>query len=282
MVNDDDEAVTPIMMKTVKKSAMTGLAWGVALSVSLPILWMASTAFKTDLDALRIPPKVLFTPTLDNFVAANGTVPILRPVLNSVVESGGATALCFLFAFPAAYALAFHGGRSRNAVLLGMLMTRFMPGIGIMLPMYLIFKAVGLLDTQLGVVLIFALINLPIMVWMLYSYMREIPRDILDSARMDGATASQQLVHVLLPLCLPGVCATALLSAVLCWNECFWSIQMTSSAGAPLSAYISTLSGDVLWAKLSAASLLAVAPILLVGWLTQRTFVRGLTFGAVR
>ncbi len=269
-------------MKTMKKLAVTGLAWAVALSVSLPILWMAITAFKTDRDALNIPPTLLFTPTLENFAAANGTVPVLRPVLNSIVESGGATALCFLFAFPAAYALAFHGGRSRNAVLMGMLMTRFMPGIGIMLPIYLIFKAIGLIDTQLGLILVFALINLPIVIWMLYSYMREIPREILDSARLDGATTSQQFVHVLLPLCLPGVCSAALLSAVLCWNESFWSIQMTSSAGAPLSAYISTLSGDVLWAKLSAACLLAVGPILLVGWLTQRTFVRGLTFGAVR
>ena len=269
-------------MKPVKKLAMTGLAWAVALSVSLPILWMALTAFKTDLDALQLPPKLLFTPTLDNFTAANGAVPILRPLLNSIGESSGATALCFLFAFPAAYALAFHGGKGRNAVLLGMLMTRFMPGIGIMLPMYLIFKAIGLIDTQLGLVIIFALINLPIMVWMLYSTMREIPRDILDSAQLDGATVGQQLVHVLLPLCLPGICSTALLSAVLCWNESFWSIQMTSSAAAPLSAYISTLSGDVLWAKLSAASLIAVGPILIVGWLTQRTFVRGLTFGAVR
>lgn len=270
------------MTRPMRKLMITGLAWSVALSVSLPILWMALTAFKTDRDALQLPPKILFTPTLDNFVAANGAIPIVRPILNSVVESAGGTALCFLFAFPAAYALAFHGGRRRNAILLGMLMTRFMPGIGIMLPMYLIFKAISLIDTQLGLVLVFALINLPIMVWMLYSYMREIPRDVIDSARMDGATARQQLVYLLLPLCLPGICSTALLSAVLCWNECFWSIQMSSYAGAPLSAYISTLSGDVLWAKLSAASLLAVAPILLVGWLTQRTFVRGLTFGAVR
>ena len=269
-------------MRTLKKLAITGLAWAVALGVSLPLIWMVLTAFKTDLDAAQLPPKLLFTPTLENFVAANGTVPVLRPIFNSVVESSGATALCFLFAFPAAYALSFYGGRGRNTVLLGMLMTRFMPGIGIMMPMYLIFKALGLIDTQFGLILVFALINLPIMVWMLYSYMREIPRDILDGARLDGATASQQLVHVLLPLCLPGICSTALLSAVLCWNESFWSIQLTSSAGAPLSAYISTLSGDVLWAKLSAASLLAVAPILLVGWLTQRTFVRGLTFGAVR
>ena len=269
-------------MKTLKKLATTTLAWAVALSLSLPILWMASTAFKTDLDALQFPPKILFTPTLENFTTANGGAAVWRPILNSVVESSGATALCFLFAVPAAYALAFHGGRWRNGVLIGMLMTRFMPGIGMFLPMYLIFKAIWLIDTQLGLILIYALLNLPIVVWMLLSYMREIPREILESARVDGATIRQQLVYLLFPLCLPGVCSTALLSIVLCWNEAFWSIQMTSSAGMPISAYIATLSGDLHWATLSAASLMAIGPILLVGWLTQRQLVRGLTFGAVR
>ena len=163
-----------------------------------------------------------------------------------------------------------------------MLVTRFMPGIGMLLPMYLIFKGLDLIDTQLGLVVVYALMNLPIVVWMLYSHMCEIPRVILEATRMDGATVTQQLRHVLLPLCLPGVSSTALLSVVLCWNEAFWSLQPTSSAGAPLSAYVATLSGDLQWAKLSAASLLAVGPILLVGCLTQRTFVRGLTFGAVR
>ena len=265
-------------MKIMKKLAMTGLAWAVAFSLALPILWMALTAFKSDLDALQMPPTLWFRPTLENFE----TVSVLRPILNSVIESSGATALCFLFAFPASYALAFHGGKRRNAVLIGMLMTRFMPGIGIMLPMYLIYKAVGLIDTQFGLILIYALMNLPIVTWMLYSSMREIPRDVLESARMDGATLKQQLLYVVLPLCLPGVCSTALLSIVICWNEAFWSIQMTSYAGAPISAYIAALSGDLLWAKLSAASSMAVGPILLLGWATQRTFVRGLTFGAVR
>ena len=253
-----------------------------ALLMAAPIIWMAMTAFKTDLDALQFPPKLLFRPTLENFASADASMSISRPIANSIFESVGATALCFLFAVPAAYALAFGPHRGRETILLGMLMTRFMPSIGIMMPVYLLFKTAGLIDTRLGLMIIYAVTNLPIAIWMLYSYMREIPRDILDSARIDGATARQQLLLVLLPLSAPGVCSTALLCAILCWNEAFWSIQLTSSAGAPLSAYVATLSGDLLWTKLSAASLLAVAPILLVGWLTQRQFVRGLTFGAVR
>ena len=265
-----------------RRLALTCVAWSAALLMAAPILWVAITAFKTDADALQFPPTLLFWPTLENFASANSNVSVARPLLNSIVESFGATALCFAFALPAAYGLAFGPHRGRNAILLGFLMTRFMPAIGLMIPMYLIFAAAGLLDTRLGLVLIYALTNLPIVIWMLYAYMREIPRDILDGAKIDGASANQQLVLVLMPLCGPGICSTALLSVIFCWNEAFWSIQMTSSTAAPLSAYIATLSGDLLWAKLSAASMLAVAPILLLGWLTQRQFVRGLTFGAVR
>ena len=264
-----------------KKLILTGLAWSIALLMAAPMLLMAVTAFKTDADADR-GPFAPFTPTLANFASQNANIGMLRPVLNSVVEAGGGTLLSLLFALPAAYGLAFHAGGRKNAVLFGMLMTRFMPGIGIMIPMYLIFKAIGLIDTQLGLVLIYAATNLPIVVWMLFSYMRDIPRDILESARVDGASMMQQIVFLLLPLCAPGLASTSLLSVVLCWNETFWSIQMTSAEGAPLSAYIAALSGGPMPAEISAASFLAIAPIVLIGWLAQRQFARGLTFGAVR
>ena len=264
-----------------KKVMMTGMAWSVALLMASPILLMILTAFKTDA-AADLGPFAPFTPTLANFASQNANIGMLRPMLNSVVEAGGGTLLCLLFALPAAYGLAFHAGRRRNAILRGMLMTCFMPGVGVMIPMYLIFKATGLIDTQIGLVLIYAAINMPIVVWMLYSYMRDIPRDILESARIDGASVRQQMLFLLLPLCAPGLASTALLSIVLCWNEAFWSIQMTSAEGAPLSAYIAALSGGPLPAEISAASLLAIAPIVLVGWMAQRQFARGLTFGAVR
>jgi sorbitol/mannitol transport system permease protein len=267
---------------TFRKNILTtGLAWSVALLMASPILLMILTAFKTDA-AAGLGPFAPFTPTLANFALQNANVGMLRPVLNSVVEAGGGTFLCLLFAFPAAYGLAFQAGRWRNAVLLGMMMTRFMPGMGIMIPMYLIFKATGLIDTQIGLVLIYAAINTPIVVWMLYSYMRDIPPNILESARIDGASVMQRIVFMLLPLCAPGIASSALMSVVLCWNEAFWSIQMTSAEAAPLSAYIAALSGGPMPAEICAASVLAVAPIMLIGWMAQRQFVRGLTFGAVR
>jgi sorbitol/mannitol transport system permease protein len=264
-----------------RKVALTGLAWSAALLMALPIFLMVLTAFKPDA-AADLGPFAPFTPTLGNFASQNATVGLPRLVLNSVVEAGGGTALCLIFALPAAYGIAFHTGRGRKAILLGMLMTRSIPSAGIVVPMYLIFKSAGLIDTQIGLILIYAVINLPIAIWMLYSYMRDIPREILDSARIDGASVTQQIVLLLLPLCAPGIASTALLSIVLCWNEAFWSIQMTSVEGAPLSAYIASLSGGPLPAEISATSLLAVGPMVVIGWITQRQFARGLTFGAVR
>lgn len=271
-------------MRHQKKLVMTALAWTASSFMFFPIFWMGLTAFKTDLDALQSPPKLFFSPTLENFHAANHQMALVRPLMNSAIEAFGATLLCLLLALPAAYGMAFHDKGDSRRILLGMLMTRFMPAIGTMMPIYLIFRTIGLIDTQFGLIIIYTLINLPIVIWMAYSYFREIPNEIIDAARLDGATPKQQIVFVLFPVCFPGICSTALLSSILCWNEGFWSLQMTSSNGAPLSAFIATLSGagDLVWTKLAAASLLAIAPVTLVGWLTMRQLVRGLTFGAVR
>ena len=128
------------------------------------------------------------------------------------------------------------------------------------------------------------LMNLPIVVWMLFTFFKEVPREILEAGRMDGAGRMGELRHVLMPLSLPGIASTGLLSLILCWNEAFWSLNLTSSRAAPLTAFIASFSSPegLFFAKLSAASTLAVAPILIFGWLSQRQLVRGLTFGAVK
>jgi sorbitol/mannitol transport system permease protein len=189
-----------------------------------------------------------------------------------------------LFAIPAAYAMAFYPGRRTKDLLMWMLSTKMMPAVGVLVPIYLIFRQTGLLDTWTGIIIMFSLMNLPIVVWMLYSFFREVPKEILEASRMDGATPVQQMSLLLLPMSLPGVMSTGLLSIILCWNEAFWSINLTSVKAAPLTALIASFSSPegLFWAKLSAASLLAIAPILVFGWLTQRQLVRGLTFGAVK
>jgi sorbitol/mannitol transport system permease protein len=165
-----------------------------------------------------------------------------------------------------------------------MLSTKMLPAVGVLVPMYLIFRDTGLLDTRTGLIIIFTLSNLPIVVWMLYSFFKEVPAEILEAARMDGARPREQMLFLLLPLTAPGIASTALLSVILCWNEAFWSLNLTAANAGPLTAFIASFSSPegLFWAKLSAASAMAVAPILVFGWLTQRQLVRGLTFGAVK
>jgi sorbitol/mannitol transport system permease protein len=201
-----------------------------------------------------------------------------------VVISVVGTPVTLGFAIPAAYAMAFHPTRRTRGTLLWMLSTKMLPPVGVLVPIYLMFRTMGLLDTRSGLLVIYALMNLPIVVWMLFTFFKEVPRDILEAGRMDGARIGGEFWHLLMPLALPGIASTGLLSLILCWNEAFWSLNLTSSNAAPLTAFIAQFSSPqgLFFAKLSAASTIAVAPILVFGWLSQRQLVRGLTFGAVK
>lgn len=271
-------------VKASEKALMTVLGWGIAFIVFFPILWMGLASIKSELDAVATPPKILFHPTLENYHDINERANYLKFFLNSIIEAVGATIVCILLAAPAAYAMAFFPTRKTKDILMWMLSTKMMPAVGVLVPIYLIAIKTGLLDSRLGIIVVFTLMNLPIVVWMLYSFFREVPKEILEAARMDGASPLQQLLELLLPLSLPGIMSTSLLSIIICWNEAFWSINLTASDSAPLTAFIASFSSPegLFWAKLSAASFLAIAPILVFGWLTQRQLVRGLTFGAVK
>lgn len=260
------------------------VGWAAALMMFFPIFWMALAAFKTEIDAVATPPKFFFEPTLENFAAVNQRADYMRYAMNSVIESIGATIVSLAIAVPAAYAAAFYPGPKTKNLLLWMLSTKMLPAVGVLVPIYLLFRDTGLLDSRLGLIIVFTLSNLPIVVWMLYSFFKEVPHEILEAGRMDGAKFKDQMRHLLLPLTLPGIASTALLSTILCWNEAFWSLNLTASNAAPLTAFIASFSSPegLFWAKLSAASALAVAPILVFGWMTQRQLVRGLTFGAVK
>jgi sorbitol/mannitol transport system permease protein len=142
----------------------------------------------------------------------------------------------------------------------------------------------GLLDSRVGLVIVLMLINLPIIIWMLYTYFKEIPKDILEAARMDGASLKSEILHVLTPMALPGIASTILLNIILAWNEAFWTLNLTAVNAAPLTAFIASYPSPegLFFAKLSAASTMAIAPILIIGWFSQKQLVRGLTFGAVK
>ena len=194
------------------------------------------------------------------------------------------TILGLMLAYPAAYAMAFFKGKHTKDILMWMLSTKMMPAVGALVPVYVMAQSTGLLDSRTALVIVFTLSNLPIMVWMLYSYLKEVPHEILEASRMDGATLWQEFRLVLLPLTLGGLASTGLLCLVLSWNEAFWSLNLSAARAGTLAALIASYSSPegLFWAKLSAASVLAIAPIVVFGWFSQKQLVQGLTFGAVK
>ena len=263
---------------------VTILGWAVGLILFFPIGWMILTSFKTEIEAFATPPSIFFTPTLENYVAVNSRIDYVHYALNSVYIAFGSTLLCLIIGGMAAYSMAFFPTKRTEGTLLWMLSTKMMPAVGVLVPMYMGFRDVGLLNTVTGMVLLMTLVNLPIVVWMLYTYFRDYPKEILEAARVDGAGSWQEMLYILLPTTLPGIVSTSLLTIILSWNDAFWSINLTGPDSGPLTAFIASFSSPegLFWAKLSAASTLAIAPILVLGWLSQRQLVRGLTFGAVK
>ncbi|MEW5422980.1 carbohydrate ABC transporter permease [Amorphus sp. 3PC139-8] len=273
-------AVTP-----QRKLVFTVIAWVIGVLIFFPVLWTVLTSFKTEAEAIASPPSFLmFDWTLENYAEVQERSNYLRHFWNSVVISLGSTALGLVIAIPAAWSMAFVPGRRTKDVLMWMLSTKMLPPVGVLIPIYLIFRDVGLLDTLLGLVIVLMLINLPIIIWMLFTYFREIPGEILEAARMDGATLREEVLYVLTPMAVPGIASTLLLNIILAWNEAFWTLNLTAANAAPLTAFIASYSSPegLFYAKLSAASTMAVAPILLLGWFSQKQLVRGLTFGAVK
>lgn len=264
--------------------ARTVAAWVVALLLFFPLGWLVLTAFKTELQAISVPPLLLFAPTLDNFKEVQERSDYLLYAQNSLITSVLSTVLGLALAVPTAYSMAFFKGKHTKDILMWMLSTKMMPAVGALVPIYVLAQQSHLLDTRLGLIIIFTLSNLPIMVWMLYSNYKDIPHEILEAARMDGATLWQEFYRVLLPLSIGGLASTGLLCLVLSWNEAFWSLNLSSAKAGTLATLIASYSSPegLFWAKLSAASLMAIAPIVVFGWFSQKQLVQGLTFGAVK
>jgi sorbitol/mannitol transport system permease protein len=270
---------------TRRKSINTLIAWVVGFLIFFPILWIIVLSFKSEGDAIRTPLEVLTSVwTFESYSTVNVRSDYFKHFNNSVIIAVGSTLLGILVAVPAAWSMAFVPSKSTRGILMWMLSTKMLPAVGVLYPIYLLCIELGILDSRIGLVVILMLINLPIIVWMLYTYFKEIPGEILEAARMDGATLRAELLYVLMPMAIPGIASTVLLNVILAWNEAFWTLNLTAAKAAPLTAFIASYSSPegLFYAKLSAASVMAIAPILIMGWFSQKQLVRGLTFGAVK
>ena len=269
----------------MNKTIWTIAAWAIGFTLFFPIFWTILTSFKTEAEAIASPPNLFnFSWTLENYFTVQERSNYGRHFYNSMVISLGSTILGLLIAVPSAWAMAFVPGKQTKNILMWMLSTKMMPAVAVLMPIYFIVQSLGLLDSKLALVIIVMMLNLPIIIWMLYTYFKEIPKDILEAARMDGASLGKEIIYILTPMALPGIASTMLLNIILAWNEAFWTLTLTAASAAPLTAFIASYSSPegLFYAKLSAASTMAIAPILIMGWFSQKQLVRGLTFGAVK
>ncbi|MBX6766944.1 MAG: carbohydrate ABC transporter permease [Actinomadura rubrobrunea] len=259
------------------------VTWAVGLLFFFPVLWMFLTGFKHESQASTDPPTWLFTPTTEQYEAifSRDFAPFL---INSATSSLTSTLLVLVLAVPAAYALSLAPVPRWRDVLFFFISTRMMPAVASIVPLYLIAKSLGVLDNITMLSLVYTAMNLPIAVWMLRSFLMEIPREVLEAARVDGASLRVQLTRIVLPMIAPGLAATALICFIFAWNEFFFAVSLTATKAATVPVFLVGFitSEGLFWARLSAASTLAALPVVIAGWIAQKQLVRGLSLGAVK
>tara|TARA_R110002049_G_scaffold41901_11_gene125564 strand:- start:3702 stop:4538 length:837 start_codon:yes stop_codon:yes gene_type:complete len=278
-------------MATVTQSSKLGnvvwpvLAWVVALIFFFPIFWLVFTSFKTDADAVKPEFLFRFTPTLENYTNMTQNYDYWRFAVNSIITSSFATLFSLVVGVPAAYAMAFNPSRHTKDILMWMLSTKMLPAAAVLYPMTFLTKnMLGIFDTHFLVILVLSLINLPIVIWMLFTYFKEIPKEIIEAGKMDGVSTWGEIKDILIPLAWGGIASTALLTFIFCWNEAYWTVRLTTIDAATLSKLIegNRAPEGLFFGRLSAVSTAAIAPIVILGWFCQKQLVQGLTFGAVK
>lgn len=263
---------------------LSGLTIVLALVIFFPIFWMVLTSFKTEAAAFTFPPLLVFQPTLDNYRIALVQSPYFQDLANTVIITVFSTLVALLLGVPTAYSIAFYPNKRSNFTLLWLMSTRMLPPVGVIIPLYVIFKSLGWFDTHLGLILLYTSLNIPLVVWMMNSFLADLPYEIMEAARIDGVTLWQEFRQIILPLALPGLMATVLLCFIFTWNEFFLAFNLTVTKAAPLSVFIASFktSEGLFWAKMSAAATITALPVVLAGWVAQHQLVRGLTAGAVK
>ena len=290
---EEERALPPAQRRRRRKakddtSAPAGIgwtlaAWAVTLLFFAPVAWMVLTSLHIEADAATNPPSILAPLTLENYAALfdRNVTPYL---INSATASIVSTLLVLLLAVPAAYALSIRPVEKWTDVMFFFLSTKFLPPIAALLPIYLIVQNAGLLDNVLTLVVLYTSMNLPIAVWMMRSFLAEVPVEILEAARMDGAGFLRTMVSVVAPIAAPGLAATSLICFIFSWNEFMFAVNLTAtvSSTSPIFLVGFISSQGLFLAKLCAAATLVSLPVLIAGFAAQDKLVRGLSLGAVK
>ena len=275
----------PAALRLRRMSGQVGwavLAWVVALAFFLPVLWMVITAFKPESAAETWPPKFTFSPTLAQFrLVFSGWGPY---VTHSLVATTVSTLLVLVLGIPAAYALSVYPIKHWRDGLFFFISTKMLPIVAVIGPLYVIALHAHLLDSIWVLIILYTAMNLPLAIWMIRSFMLEVPGELLEAARLDGAGRMREMTEVIMPVISPGLVSTALICVIFAWNELFLAINLTITNAATMPMFlISSVPQEGLYiAHLSAAATVASVPVIIVGWLAQRSLVRGLSMGAIK
>ena len=264
------------------RAGWTVLAWAVAIVFFIPVLWMVLTALKPESAAETWPPNFIFTPTLSEFrLAVTGMGPFLT---HSIIATVGSTILVLLLAVPAAYALSVRPIKHWRDGLFFFISTKMLPIVAAIGPLYVIALHAHLLDSIALMIILYTAMNLPLAIWMIRSFMLEVPKELLEAARLDGAGRIREISGVILPVISPGLVSTALICVIFAWNELFLALNLTVTNAATMPMFlISSVPQEGLYlAHLSAAATVASIPVIAVGWIAQRSLVRGLSMGAIK
>jgi ABC-type glycerol-3-phosphate transport system permease component len=250
-----------------------------------PILWGLLTSFKTERDVLAYPPTLIFTPTLANYrEVLFGSATILPNLGSSLVLTAATTVLTMLLAVPAAYALARLDLPGKRASGFYVLATQMLPPVGLIIPYFLVLQRTGGLDTYHGLVAIYLTFSLPFAIWLMVSYFEDVPREMEEAALLDRAGRLRALLYVILPQVRGGIAVTTMFVFLNAWNEFLFAVVLGGNRVRPVTvAMFNFISVEqTLWARLAAAAMIAMAPVILLGLLAQRHIVKGLTVGAVK
>lgn len=270
-------------MRSTRAIGVAVLTFALALALCFPILWTVFTGLKHETDALAVPPTFLVPLTFEHFWQGL-TGGYLHYFGNTLVAVSLSITIAFALGLPAAYKLAFFPGAKANDILFFALSTRFMPGVAVIVPIFLLYTKLGLIDSMVGLVIIYTALNVPIVLWLMRSFFKDVPYELVEAALMEGAPHRTIFAEVVLPLSKAGIATTVFLLIILTWNEFFFAVNLTGQGAATLPVYMAsffTTEGQS-WARMSAAAILAVSPVLLIGWVASRALVKGMLAGAVK
>lgn len=253
-------------------------------SALVPSVWLGLTSLKTRRDILADRPRLAFSPTLDNYREVFYSRQAVSTLINSIVIVSGSTLLAMFLGVPAAYYLSRCGVKRRRTLMLSVLSTRMAPPVAIGLPLFLMMRYTGLLDTRTAVVIVHAAINLSLVIWLMVGYFDEVPRVTEEAAMLDGDTSVGVLRRVVIPLVLPGIGVSSLFAAVGSWNEFFFAMLLTSFDARPLTVSLPALvtPQGTHWGQIAALGCLSIAPIIIAAAIARRYLVRVLTYGILK